>query len=83
MTTVLLTAAALTALAAVAGGVLAAVATRRVGDAVALLVDLLVAAALLRLTAQQDWPTIGVTGVLVALRYGVGRRLAGRGFEGR
>ncbi|MDF9717156.1 hypothetical protein INN71_14885 [Nocardioides sp. ChNu-153] len=76
MTAVLLGAAALTSAAAVVTGLLGVVTTRRLGDATALLVDLLIAAALLRLTAQQDWPTIGVTGVLLAVRYAVGRRLA-------
>ncbi|MCF6509602.1 DUF1622 domain-containing protein [Blastococcus sp. MG754426] len=70
------------AIAVVSGGLALAV-TRRPGPALGVLLDLLVAAGLLRLVGDPDWQTIAVTGTVVALRHLIsyGLRLGERSLE--
>jgi uncharacterized membrane protein len=70
------------AMALVSGG-LALVVTRRPALALGILLDLLVAAGLLRLVGDPDWRTIIITGAVVALRHLVsyGLRLGERALE--
>jgi hypothetical protein len=71
------------AIALVSGGLVLAV-TRSPALALAILLDLLVAAGLLRLVGDPGWRTIVVAGAVVALRHLVsyGLRLGARSLEG-
>ncbi|SFF03182.1 DUF1622 domain-containing protein [Blastococcus tunisiensis] len=73
-----------TGLAAVVAGALALVVTRRPLPALAVLLDLLLAAGLLRLAGDPDWQGIVTAAAIVALRHliGVGLRAGGRAWTG-
>ncbi len=68
MTTVLDTAALLVTAAALSAAAVALVVTRRPGVALAVLLDLLTAAGLLRLAADPDWHRLASVAAVVALR---------------
>ena len=53
-------------------------ASRRPGEAFRVLVDLLLAAGLLRLAATDDWATVGVVAVVAAVRVASHRTRASR-----
>lgn len=70
------------AAAGLAMGVVAGLRTRHLRTGVALLLDLLLAAGLLRLVAADTWPAIAVAAAVVAVRRLVAVGLDGGGPEG-
>ena len=70
--------------AAVVSGLVALAATRRPALALGILLDLLIAAGLLRLAGNPSWQAIATTTVVIALRHLVsyGLRLGARSWEG-
>jgi hypothetical protein len=69
--------------AACAAGALVLVRTRRPAAALPVLLDLLLAAGLLRLAGDPDWRTIATAAAIVALRrlIGIGLRVGGRSWS--
>lgn len=69
---------------ALVSGALALAVTRRPASALGILLDLLVAAGLLRLVGDRDWQTIVVIGIVVALRHLIsyGLRTGARSLRG-
>ncbi|MGY2066091.1 hypothetical protein [Blastococcus sp. SYSU DS0619] len=78
-------AAQLVAGAAVVSALVALAATRRPALALGILLDLLVAAGLLRLAGDPGWQAIATAAVVIALRHlvGYGLRLGARSWEAR
>lgn len=70
------------AAAGLAMGVLAGIRTRHLGTGVAVLLDMLLAAGLLRLVAADTWSAIAVAAAVVAVRRLVGLGLGGTGSSG-
>ncbi|MCZ2860494.1 DUF1622 domain-containing protein [Blastococcus sp. VKM Ac-2987] len=68
---------------AVVSGLVALAATRRPALALGILLDLLVAAGLLRLAGDPSWQAIATTAVVIALRHlvGYGLRTGARSWE--